>query len=318
MIRRRSIPGIMNLFYKIIGRKAAPERPTEPMEQSEKINCLFCGSADAVTFSHRADIVTCSSCGITYLRTRPTQEAMYRIYQAYANETSHMRPPDSLADAKQAGLRRKNLVTEIDSFHTNTKKGVWLDIGCGWGALLDEARDRGYTPEGIELTRNCQDFATMQFGIPVSNAQFLDSRIDNDSCSIVSMVHVLEHLPYPKQTLDKIYDILEYGGMICGIVPNIDSLCSEYLKDNWQWLDPTHHYVHYSPETLKKVLLDAGFSIEKIYTEMGDYDNDAVIECICHTMPGASSPEKARELIPGLMAKGKGEEIRFFARKAAH
>ena len=308
----------MKLFDKIMGRPARMKGTSGPADQSEKINCPFCGSANAVIFSHRADIVTCSSCGITYLRTRPTQEAMYRIYQAYANETSHMRPPASMADAKLAGLRRKYLVNEIDSLRTDTKKGIWLDIGCGWGALLDEARDRGYTPQGIELTRNCQDFATMQFGIPVSNSQFLDSRIDNNSCSIVSMVHVLEHLPYPKQTLAKIHDILEQEGLICGIVPNISSLCSEYLKDDWQWLDPTHHYVHYSPETLKKALLDAGFTIERIYTEVGDYDHHAVIECICHTVPGASTPEKARELIPGLMAKDKGEEIRFFARKTDH
>src|SRR5882757_1283014 len=184
--------------------------------RSEKINCLFCGSDQAITFSSRADIVTCSSCGVTYLRTRPTQAAMYDIYQAYANETSHMRPPDSVAASKQAGLRRTNLVDEIASFSREDKTGAWLDVGCGWGALLDEARDRGYKPKGIELTRNCLDFATMQLNIPVSNSQLLDSKIDSNSCSVVSMVHVLEHLPYPKQTLKKVYDILEDGGIYCG------------------------------------------------------------------------------------------------------
>ena len=288
------------------------------MSVQEVISCLFCNSTAAKSRSKRADIVDCSSCGITYLRTRPTQEAMYQIYQAYANETSHMRPPDTIAEAKEAGLRRKYLVDEITSIaEIKKEKAVWLDVGCGWGALLDEARDRGYAPKGIELTRNCLDFATMQLNIPVSNSQFLDSKIGNGSCSIVSMVHVLEHLPYPKQTLNKLFEVLEDGGMFCGIVPNIESLCSEYLKDDWVWLDPTHHYVHYSPRTLTKELENAGFSVVKLYTAVGDYDNNAVVDCIKRNIPGVYTSDKARELIPQLMQQGKGEEIRFFARRVA-
>lgn len=284
------------------------------MNETEKISCPFCNSDKAVSCSKRADIVVCSSCGITYLRTRPTQESMYLIYQAYANETSHMRPPETIREVKQAGLRRSYFVNEITSF-SHDKRGVWLDVGCGWGALLDEVRDQGYTPKGIEITRNCLDFASMQLNIPVSNSQFLDSKIDTGSCSVVSMVHVLEHLPYPRRTLEKLYNTLAEGGLFCGIVPNIESLCSEFLKDNWVWLDPVHHYVHYSPSTLTEVLKKAGFTILKLYTAVGDYDYDAVVETIQNNIAGASTPEKARELIPQFEAKGKGEEIRFFVRK---
>jgi len=284
------------------------------MNEVEKINCLFCDSDKAVPISKRADIVTCLSCGVSYLRTRPTQEAMYQIYQGYANEASHMRPPDSVQEAKQAGLRRNYFIDEIISLANNTK-GIWLDVGCGWGALLDEIRDRGYSPKGIEMTRNCLDFATMQLQIPVSNSQFIDSKIDAGSCKVVTMVHVLEHLPYPRQTLEKIYNVLEVGGVYCGIVPNIESVCSKYLKDDWVWLDPQHHYVHYSPKTLADVLKAAGFTILKMYTSIGDYDYNAVIECISKNIKEISTTEMAKELAVKLEIDGKGEEIRFFVRK---
>ncbi|MEO5592917.1 MAG: methyltransferase domain-containing protein [Chitinophagaceae bacterium] len=293
------------------GKKRNSTALTE--DGTEKINCLFCNSNNATLISKRADIVTCSGCGITYLRTRPTQEKMYQIYQGYANDTSHMRPPDTKEDGKNAGLRRKYLIDEITGI--GNRQGVWLDVGCGWGALLDEVRSRGYTPKGIEITRNCQDFATSQLQIPVSNAQFTDAKIDAGSCAVVSMVHVLEHLPYPKQALDKVYNILEPGGMFCGIVPNIESICSEYLKDDWVWLDPQHHYVHYSPRTLTEVLKKAGFTVIRMYTSVGDYDYNAVVDCIRNNMPGISTPDMVKELIPQLEASGKGEEIRFFVRK---
>ena len=282
----------------------------------EVTNCPFCNSASATVFSKRADIVTCSSCGLIYLRTRPDAQERYNMYQQYADESSYMHPPDNIAGAKQSGLRRKQLVDEIINGYLGTQKGVWLDIGCGWGALLDEVRERGFIPRGIELTRKNADFAVMQLEIPVSNAQLPDSNLAKDSCTVISMIHVLQHMPEPKQALQKIYDSLKEGGLLCGIVPNISSFCSEALKENWAWLDPTHHYVHFSSETLTRVLRDAGFNVEKIFTVVGDYGYEAVMTCISNTIPEVDTPEKALERIPGLLAAGKGEEIHFFARKS--
>jgi hypothetical protein len=72
---------------------------------TEKINCLFCDSPNATSFRSMADIVKCSSCGIVYLRTRPTKDTMYQIYQSYANDTSHMKPPATVEESKTHGLR---------------------------------------------------------------------------------------------------------------------------------------------------------------------------------------------------------------------
>lgn len=280
---------------------------------TEVINCPFCGSGDAVRFRERADIVRCRHCDLVYLRTRPTQESMYEIYQAYANDTSHMKPPGSAAAAKASGLRRDYFVEEVLSF--TDSKGVWLDIGCGWGALLDNVKERGFIPKGIEVTRNCLDFAVMQLGIPVSNSQFLDSCIDQDSCAVITMVHVYEHLPYPKESLQKIFACLKPGGIFCGIVPNIASLCSEHKKEDWVWLDPTHHYVHYSPVTLKEKFKEAGFNVERMYTAIGDYEYADFLACTRAGMAAGVTQEEVIARAAAYEPEGKGEEIRFFIRK---
>ena len=282
---------------------------------TEVISCVFCNSKEAFQFRTRADIVKCFACDLVYLRTRPTVEAMYEIYQVYANDTSHMRPPGSVLEARKSGLRRQYFVDETISY-LETKKETWLDIGCGWGALLDYSRELGFLPRGIELTRKCLDFATMQLGIPVSNAQFTDSQIADNSCSVVSMVHVLEHIPNPKEAIGKIYKILQPGGIFSGIIPNIESLCSETLKEDWVWLDPTHHYVHYSPKSIKNKLEEAGFVIKKIYTSVGDYDHDAFLDCI-RTQFALQDPVEIAKKVQTLEEMGKGEEIRFFAFKPA-
>lgn len=280
---------------------------------NEVVNCLFCNSNRYVQFRRRADIVKCSSCGVVYLRTRPTQESMYEIYQAYANDGSHMKPPDTIDEARQHGLKREYFVNEVVGFLPG-KEGNWLDIGCGWGALLLYTRELGFFPAGIEMTRNCLDYATMQLRIPVSNAQFTDSKINENSCRVISMVHVLEHIPYPKETLRKIYQTLEPGGYFCGIVPNIESFCSGILKDDWVWLDPTHHYIHYSPQSLLEKLEEAGFIVKKMYTSVGDYDYNAFLNCV-KTEFSLRDNNDIINKVHELEKLGKGEEIRFFAYK---
>ena len=278
----------------------------------EIIDCPYCKSEEATRVRKNADIVRCVSCGLIYLRTRPAKRALYEIYQAYANDTSHMRPPSSIVEAKTHGLRREWFVKEAIGYCAS-KKGNWLDIGCGWGALLMNLREHGFTPMGIEMTRNCLDFAALQLQIPVSNSQFTDSAISKNFCEAISMVHVFEHIPNPKETLSKIHDTLVPGGIFCGIVPNIESYCSDVQKEDWVWLDPTHHYFHYSPTTLRQKLEDAGFEVLQLYTDIGD-GCDFFMNVLKKEHPSKrkDEPDKIQR---ELELNGKGEEIRFYAKR---
>ena len=304
-------------FIKKAYRKLFKELPIASLQinhspKTEVIRCPYCGSDQASQYRKVADIVKCSACNLVYLRTRPTKDAFYEIYQSYANSKSHMRLPGSIAEAKVHGLRREWFVNESQNF-CSKKNGTWLDIGCGWGALLMYSRELGFSPLGIEITRNCLDFATMQLQIPVSNSQFTDSVASENSCQDISMVHDLEHIPDPKATLSKIFETLVPGGIFCGIVPNIESYCSELQKEEWVWLDPTHHYVHYSPVTLKQKLEEGGFVIERFYTAVGD-GIDYFTNVLNKEFPLKNTDELG-QIRHELELNGKGEEIRFFARK---
>lgn len=279
----------------------------------ESVACPFCGSTDALPVRTVADIVQCSNCWTVYLRTRMTDAALFALYQHYAHDGSHMRLPRSREEIERSGLRRTEFTNEVIEFVEPA--GIWLDIGCGWGALLDEVRMRGFLPRGIELTRSCVDFATMVLGIPVSNSDFLESAIPQQSCTVISMVHVLEHLTHPAEALQKVHATLAEGGLFCGIVPNFDSLCSELLQDGWAWLDPNFHYVHYTPSTLRTHLNNVGFTIERLYTATGDYGEEVVLNYIRSVAPHLPDSVEWEDLLRAVEADGRGEEIRFFARK---
>lgn len=281
-------------------------------ENLQRIACPYCGVDDAASYRKTADIVKCNVCGTVYLRTRYTPKQMETVYQDYAKDGSALEIPKSKEEIKTSGLRRDYFLDEITSIFK--KRGLFLDVGCAWGAFLDNARSRGFTPRGIEITRDRAEFACNNLNLNVTSDQFVDTHFDPASVAVISMIHVFEHLPDPKVALRKAFEILEPGGVFAGIVPNIESLCSTVLKENWAWLQPMYHYVHYSPRTLKRHLEEVGFVVEGLYTTTGDYDPKAVEQCVREAYNSASDQE-LQSLIHAVEKQGFGEEIRFFAMK---
>jgi hypothetical protein len=102
--------------------------------------------------------------------------------------------------------------------------------------------------------------------------------------------------------------------VFCGIVPNFASLVSETLREGWDWLDPFHHCVHYTPNVLMRELEYAGFVVETLATAAGDYGRGRPLEILARLRPN-SDPAQREALLAQIENAGMGEEIRFFARK---
>ena len=279
----------------------------------ERVACPVCDSRAIVHVRTSADIVQCCDCETVYLRTRLTRDAMRKLYQSYANEGSHMALPKSRADAESSGLKRDYFLKEILQFAK--PGGNFLDVGCGWGGFLLNARDHGFQPRGIELTQACVNYANSQLQLPVTDTQLDEADIAPGSLRVVTMNHVFEHLPNPRGALKKIWEALEPGGMFCGIVPNFASVCSEVLGEKWYWLDHFYHYQHFTPVTLLRLFESAGFAVERLYTATGDYGVENVRKaCVRHNAKFADEKLFSSELAR-FESEGRGEEIRFFVRK---
>lgn len=311
-INPENVVAIDNMKYikdKLLEINASKSENYEP--KYEKINCPFCRSDKSEQYRISADIVKCKNCQTVYLRTRLTQDEMRKLYQSYADEGSHMALPKNKQEILNSPLRRDYLLSEILEYIQ--PDGILLDIGCGWGAFLDNARSKGFEPRGIELTKKCVRFANEELRIKVSDKFFEDIYFDNESISVVTMIHVLEHIPTPTTTLKKIFQILKPNGLFAGIIPNIESYCSQTLKEQWYWLDPNYHYVHYSSKILKKHLENYGFEILKLYTTTGDYGKENLINIIMNVEK--ISRETSIQRLAQIEKSYMGEEIRFIAKK---
>lgn len=286
----------------------------EIQENYQKIKCPFCNSGKSKVIRNSNDIVQCVDCNSIYLRTRLTREAMEKLYQSYGDVDSH-KPPDSVADIPKHSQFRKNFMNEILEF--TKPEGKFLDIGCCWGGLLYNARQKGFDVQGIEVTRKNVEYAKNVLNINVSNIQFDQQDFNENSLNVVTMSHVFEHIPYTLEALKKINNILKPGGMFCGAVPNFGSFMSLFLKDQWFWLDPAYHYVHFYIDILKRELHRYGFKIEKIYTITGDY-SDSNLNKTINAMFDINNDTDIHSIVELIEKEGFGEEIRFYARKEKH
>ena len=71
------------------------------------------------------------------------------------------------------------------------------------------------------------------------------------SFDAVTLIHVFEHLPDPRQTLEIISEILKKDGILMMSFPNIDSFQSRIFKGKWLHIDPPRHLFFFSPKDFK-------------------------------------------------------------------
>jgi SAM-dependent methyltransferase len=271
--------------------------------------CPACGSAEREPLFN--GLFRCPDCCVAYpkVRMNPVREidALQRITPA-----SYLSPPTTVDAVKTGNLRRDYFVQEMVT--RKAPPGHVLDCGCAWGGFLHAARRYGYSVEGIEANLAAASFARDILGIAVHNALFSSVDLGQDRYDIIVVAHTLEHLGKPSDVMPKLHRALKPGGMLCGLVCNIDSPTAQVKKHDWPWLDMPVHWVQYTPAAFHHVLEKHGFEVRDLYTEIGDYDRNEVAAAIQTLNPSLNREQLIEHLVA--LKKSTGlEEIRFFAFK---
>ena len=154
--------------------------------------------------------------------------------------------------------------------------GVFLDIGCCNGSLLLLAREDGWQVRGIELFESLANSITEETGIEVTVCDFLKYEIQEaESCDVVVLRHVLEHLPDAVGAMNKINSLLKSDGRALLEFPNttgVDLRLKWFLRRRgiWRKRFPSeyvpHHCNEFSRKSLEFLLSKTGFELEKWQT----------------------------------------------------
>jgi 2-polyprenyl-3-methyl-5-hydroxy-6-metoxy-1,4-benzoquinol methylase len=143
--------------------------------------------------------------------------------------------------------------------------GSLLDIGCGNGRFLAIMRMLGWQVQGIEPDQRSAELARRSSGALV-HAELDEQLHPPGGFDVVTMNHVLEHLPDPDVVLGRCFRLCAPGGLIGIVVPNWRSLGHRLFRRHWYALEPPRHAVMYEPRTLESALQRAGFRVESLGT----------------------------------------------------
>ena len=145
--------------------------------------------------------------------------------------------------------------------HTGAQDGLLLDVGCGGGLFLHMMRDRGVQGMGLDFSLAAAAVAFERFDIPVVCATLSKAPLLDESCKVITMFHVLEHLFDPLSYLQAAHKLLTPEGRLVIQVPN--AACWQFLimgKD-WNGVDVPRHLINFRASELESLLEFAGFEV---------------------------------------------------------
>jgi SAM-dependent methyltransferase len=200
------------------------------------------------------DLYACAHCGTVHQPGLPTGAGLTDLYREMS---------DDLYLSEEKG-RRATARRLLDLIRRNVPAGDLLDVGCGHGLLLDEARRSGYSVTGLELSGSARLYATEVLGLDVCDETiegFAASGTEG-SFQVIVLADVIEHLEDPLGALDACERLLAPGGALCVATPDPSSAAACLAGPRWWGYIPAHTYL-FPRRTLRELLESRGLVISE-------------------------------------------------------
>jgi SAM-dependent methyltransferase len=236
------------------------------------LNCFLCASegfrelfraSDRLYATTRSQfpVVQCTNCGL--VRMQPVPDDLSAFYP----HNYWFRPSKSLAARLEETYRRLLILDHVhfaeQSLREIGSSGPVLDVGCGGGLFLGVMKQRGARVAGMDNSPEAAGAAWHHNHVPALLGDLTKAPVAPASCALITMFHVLEHLPDPKSFLQASRQLLKPGGRLIVQVPNIDCWQYALLKSKWNGVDIPRHLTDFRTSDLERLLNQSGFRVRR-------------------------------------------------------
>lgn len=231
--------------------------------------CPSCGSQTARPELEKDHLmlVRCLECQLVYVNPA-FDEAHYQAVYSSEDYQGIMRGLGEKSHdyrVERFGTERVAIMTR----YLEPKAGRtprYLDVGCSTGFVVEAAVRAGWRATGIDLNPSAVAFGRAR-GLDLREVALEDSTFEPESLDAVSLFDVLEHLLYPRATVEAAARLLTPGGMLFLYVPNYDSASRLLMGREAHFIWPTHHLNYYTPVTLSDLICRVGLEVTFVSTE---------------------------------------------------
>ncbi|GAB3987926.1 class I SAM-dependent methyltransferase [Spirosoma daeguense] len=230
--------------------------------------CPVCGNTTFKSFLVCKDylvsqkdfsIQECGQCSFRLTNPRPDENSIGAYYKS-EQYVSHNDESTGLINTAYRLVRKYTLRSKVSLINKLTgKQGIILDVGCGTGAFLESCQQDGWKVVGMEPDSDAREIAEEKLKSVIKPN--LDELTGTGPFNIISLWHVLEHIPDLNIAIPKLHKLLDANGTLLIAVPNSDSYDATYFKQFWAAYDVPRHLHHFTPKTIKPLFQKHGFEL---------------------------------------------------------
>jgi 2-polyprenyl-3-methyl-5-hydroxy-6-metoxy-1,4-benzoquinol methylase len=190
---------------------------------------------------------------------KPSLEKLPSYYES-DDYISHTDGKRSLFERVYHFIKGIALKNKLKLINAQSAKGKLLDIGAGTGDFLVVAKNDGWNITGIEPSAKAKGIAINK------GVNFADSLSDLESHSfdIITMWHVLEHVPNLEDYLSELKRLIKPNGTIIIAVPNFKSFDANFYGRHWAAYDVPRHIWHFSKTAIEKLFAEKGIQLTAV------------------------------------------------------
>jgi 2-polyprenyl-3-methyl-5-hydroxy-6-metoxy-1,4-benzoquinol methylase len=196
------------------------------------------------------------------LKTHP-QPSLDKLgsYYEFEDYISHTDGKRTLFEKMYHFIKRKAIRDKVKLINSyQPLKGRILDIGAGTGDFLLECKNQNWDILGIEPNDKAKGIALgkgVKFGDTIE-------KLESNSFDVITMWHVLEHVPDVEHQVAELKRLLKPSGTIIIAVPNFKSYDANYYKEFWAAYDVPRHLWHFSKTAIEKLFDKQNMNLEDI------------------------------------------------------
>lgn len=234
---------------------------TSAKSETETASCPLCKSpSNSIIHTFGGlHVVSCRNCGLRYLNPRIRESVLKERYERGTYFSG-----GGASGYEDYHLQEMSLRLTFRRFLKNLKKLVpqarnVLEVGCGHGFLLDEARAFFTRLTGTEMAAEAGAKARETSGadVHIGSADSLPPEMKD--FDIIIMINVIEHVYEPVRLLVSLRERLAAGGVMVIATPDIGSFWYKTMKKRWPSFKIPEHVAFYDKRTLSELLRRAGF-----------------------------------------------------------
>jgi 2-polyprenyl-3-methyl-5-hydroxy-6-metoxy-1,4-benzoquinol methylase len=195
-------------------------------------NCTICGgpaSSRAARVRSGKDMTLwhCTACEFDFFAHDPTQSLAANKLDESRLKAAGLDIPAVERDFENGTAQSRGYIPEYIEA-ADAGRNV-LEIGCSWGYFLKLAADAGTRPYGVELNTVRAAYVNEKLGIPCDTSlEACEQR--GLKFRKIFLFYVLEYVPDPVTYAQRLVNMLEPGGALVMVTPNLD----DTLKDLWR------------------------------------------------------------------------------------